>query len=143
MFGQAFTDLKPVNIEDVANAPGLLNPPSVGEYLSTHVAQAFEDYSTPGRALEERRIMQAEKEAGEYDASYYAWDPMTQTPRPANTFAMSQEDWKASEWFREGIEYTDAMTPTRARILAENFDLRRYRETIVAAGDEAFALPTR
>ncbi|MBQ9406624.1 MAG: hypothetical protein IJU37_07825, partial [Desulfovibrio sp.] len=46
-------------------------------------------------------------------------------------------------WFREGIEYTDAMTPTRARILAENFDLRRYRETIVAAGDEAFALPTR
>ena len=143
MFGQAFTDLKPVNIEDVANAPALLNPPSVGEYLSTHVAQAFEDYSTPGRALEEGRIMQAEKDAGQYDASYYAWDPQTQMPRPANAFAMSQEDWKASEWFREGIQYTDAMTPTRARILAENFDLRRHRETIISAGDEAFSLPMR
>jgi hypothetical protein len=53
---------------------------------------------------------------------------------PLKTFE-TEEEYKASEHYRQGIKYEQGMTNAAARVLAENFDKRRERERILAAGD--------
>ena len=112
--------------------------PTAGQYLGAHFSTGFEDYTLPGRALDEADIIRREKEAGQYDASYYAHDPMTGEEQGPNKYAMSRDDWENSQWYREGIEYKDNMTPIRAQAIAEGYDERRYREALKARGDEVF-----
>lgn len=48
---------------------------------------------------------------------------------------LSEEDWKKSEFYREGISYQSGLSKSRAKYLAENFDERKERELILSAGD--------
>ena len=59
-------------------------------------------------------------------------------PEPAHTHAMTEADWKASPWYRKEIPFRPDMTETRARIMAENFDHRRYRDALIARGAEVY-----
>ena len=143
MFGSAFAKVPPVTPQELSEAP-LLATPASGEYLSTHVAQAF-DRTIPGRVLEEQAILDAEKAEGTYDPDYLPqreardmFGSFPDMPELKHLYALSEEDWKKGQYFRKGIEYRPDMTATRARILSENYDERRFREMIVANGDAAY-----
>ena len=60
-----------------------------------------------------------------------------------HSHAMSEEDWKASPYYRKEIPFRPDMTETRARIMAENFDARRYREELIANGDSQYGYLSR
>jgi hypothetical protein len=47
------------------------------------------------------------------------------------TTPITQDDWKNSDMFREGLTYTDGMTKEIARIRTENYDEQRNRDTIM------------
>lgn len=143
MFGSAFAKVPPVTPQELSEAP-LLATPASGEYLSTHVAQAF-DRTIPGRVLEEQSILDAEKAEGTYDPDYLPqreardmFGSFPDMPELKHLYALSEEDWKKGQYFRKGIEYRPDMTATRARILSENYDERRFREMTVANGDAAY-----
>lgn len=149
MMGQAFDRLQGVSIDQYKGASGLMQTPTRSEYLGAHVAQGFER-TTTGRILEETDIMDAERREGTADGEYRQNAQMLlaqgMTPEAVgmtHASAMSKESWEASPWFRKGMEYRPDMTETRARIMAENYDERRYREQVVAAGDASYGLLTR
>lgn len=54
--------------------------------------------------------------------------------------AIPKEEWTANEYFREGIEWDERMTPVRAKLLAEDYDERRARESILARQTPAQAV---
>lgn len=121
--------------------------PDTGEYLKAQVKQGF-DRTTTGRAMEEYAIMEAEKEEGTWDEAY-AQGQATQpflgpfagmTTPPAHTYAMTEDEWKNSEYYIPKARYRPDMTVTRARIMKENYDQRRYLESVAARGDEAATL---
>lgn len=143
IFELAFAHKKPFDLRKLDEMP-LMPTPSAGEYLSTHVAQAF-DRTIPGRVMEEQAILDAEKAEGTYDPDYLPqreardmFGSFPDMPELKHLYALSEEDWKKGQYFRKGIEYRPDMTATRARILSENYDERRFREMIVANGDAAY-----
>lgn len=143
IFELAFAHKKPFDFRKLDEMP-LMPTPSAGEYLSTHVAQAF-DRTIPGRVLEEQSILDAEKAESTYDPDYLPqreardmFGSFPDMPELKHLYALSEEDWKKGQYFRKGIEYRPDMTATRARILSENYDERRFREMIVANGDAAY-----
>lgn len=143
IFELAFAHKKPFDFRKLDEMP-LMPTPSAGEYLSTHVAQAF-DRTIPGRVLEEQSILDAEKAESTYDPDYLPqreardmFGSFPDMPELKHLYALSEENWKKGQYFRKGIEYRPDMTATRARILSENYDERRFREMIVANGDAAY-----
>lgn len=143
MFGSAFAKVPPVTPQELSEAPFLATPAS-GEYLSTHVAQAF-DRTLPGRVVEEQAILDAEKAEGTYDPDYLPqreardmFGSFPDMPELRHAHAIPEDEWKASPYYRKGVQYRPDMTATRARILSENYDERRLREMIVANGDAAY-----
>ena len=143
MFGSAFAKVPPVTPQELSESPFLATPAS-GEYLSTHVAQAF-DRTIPGRVVEEQAILDAEKAEGTYDPDYLPqreardmFGSFPDMPELRHAHAIPEDEWKASPYYRKGVQYRPDMTATRARILSENYDERRFREMIVANGDAAY-----
>lgn len=138
-----------------ATAPGALPPsvpgqvpaqqsPEPADYLGAHVVRAF-DRTTSGRALEEYEVLRAEQEEGTGDENYTRGQAVQEFLRPfagleplAHRRAMTEEEWKNSEYYIPTARYRPDMTVTRARIMKEHHDARRYREALVAGGDEAF-----
>ena len=131
-------------------------PPGYGEWLSAQVAAGF-DRTTSARFMEAADIARAEAGAGESDAAWMLrraaagmGDEMGEALTDAldfsgakdagapHTHALTERDWKASPWYRKEIPYRPDMTPTRARIMAENFDERRRRDRLIAAGSERY-----
>ena len=128
--------------------------PAYGEWLGAQVGAGF-DYTTTTRALEEKDIAWEEAKAGQSDPGWElrndGWtvgpEAMRRAMRkalrgqeedPAHTHAMTEADWKASPWYRKEIPFRPDMTETRARIMAENFDHRRYRDALIARGAEVY-----
>ena len=130
--------------------------PSRGEWLSAQVAAGF-DRTTSARLMEAADIARAEADAGESDAAWMLrraaagmGDEMGEALSAALDFsgakdagaphahALTEKEWKASSWYRKEIPFRPDMTPTRARIMAENFDERRRRERLIAAGSKAY-----
>lgn len=143
MFGDIFEKRPPITPQELSEAP-LLATPASGEYLSTHVAQAF-DRTIPGRVLEEQAILDTEKAEGTYDPDYLPqreardmFGTFPDTPEFSHAHAIPEDEWKASPYYRKGVQYRPDMTATRARILAGNYDERRYREELIAHGDAAY-----
>ena len=143
MFGDIFEKRPPVTPQELSESPFLATPAS-GEYLSTHVAQAF-DRTLPGRVVEEQAILDAEKAEGTYDPDYLPqreardmFGSFPDMPELRHAHAIPEDEWKASPYYRKGVQYRPDMTATRARILSENYDERRFREMIVANGDAAY-----
>lgn len=145
MFDAAFAHLKPFRPQDLEGAP-LLHTPSSGIYLREHVAKSFDETLT-GRVLEEGDILDAEKAEGTYDPNFLSqqeardmFGTFPNMPPVRHAHAMSEADWKSSPFYRKEIIYRPDMTSTRARIMAENFDERRYRDALIANGDEIYGL---
>lgn len=107
--------------------------------------------------MEAADIAQAEADAGQSDAAWMLrraagglGDEMGEALSDALEFsgakeagaphahALTERDWKASPWYRKEIPFRPDMTPTRARIMAENFDERRRRDRLIAAGSKAY-----
>ncbi|EPR42731.1 hypothetical protein dsx2_2648 [Desulfovibrio sp. X2] len=113
-------------------------PTPTGEYLGAKLSQGF-DFTTTRAAYDSVRIGHAERDA--YGLSYRDDKPEYNTDKrdrwgpggydPLRPHRMSEEQWKASEWYREGIPFTPKMTPVRAQLMAEDFDDRRYRDSLV------------
>ena len=149
MFGFSSKDIKVSTVDEILDSYksedgqySLYGAPSFGSYLGEHIAQSFEDYTMIGGYLRESEIQAKEKEAGQYDDYYYKLAEFQNDPTVAqfikNKYALSEKDWKASEWYRPGIEYDINMTPVRAKIMAETYDQRRQREALIQAGDKAY-----
>lgn len=149
LFEQCFAGLPSVNARDLVASWR----PAYGEWLGAQAAEGF-DHTTTGRYLEEKGIALEEAKAGDRDPSWslrhdaeamspgalrqaFALKGWTQ-PAPDHAHAMTVADWKASPWYRKEISFRPDMTETRARIMAENFDRRRYREQILARGGEIY-----
>ena len=146
LFEQCFAGQPSVNARDMAASWR----PSYGEWLGAQAAEGF-DRTISGRYLEEKGIALAEMRAGDYDPDWSlrnneTMSPMERAfvlkgwmpPAPDHAHAMTEADWKASPWFRKEISFRPDMTATRARIMAENFDRRRYRERLLARGNELY-----
>lgn len=149
LFEQWFSDLPAVNARDLVAAWR----PGYGEWLAAHASEGF-DRTTTGRYLEEKGVALEEMRVGDHDPLWSlrhdadalspgalrrafalkGWTP----PAPDHAHAMTETDWKASPWYRKGIIFRPDMTPTRARLMAENFDRRRFREQILARGGEVY-----
>lgn len=127
-----------------------------GEWLSAQVAAGF-DRTTSARLMEAADIAQAEADAGQSDAAWMLRraaggldDEMGEALSDALEFsgakeagsphahALTERDWKASPWYRKEMPFRPDMTPTRARIMAENFDERRRRDRPIVAGSKAY-----
>ena len=146
LFEQCFAGQPSVNARDMAASWR----PSYGEWLGAQAAEGF-DRTITGRSLEEKGIALAEMRAGDYDPDWSlrnneTMSPMERAfvlkgwmpPAPDHAHAMTEADWKASPWYRKEISFRPDMTATRARIMAENFDRRRYRERLLARGNELY-----
>jgi hypothetical protein len=114
----------------------LLRETPPGEYLGAKLDRGF-DFSTT------RMVKDAVKVGYAEDAAYGPADPRPEynlhRPElwgpdgydPLRPYRMDEATWKASEYYREGVLYTPKMTRARARILAEDFDRRRYRDSLI------------
>ena len=113
----------------------------LGEFAEANVSAGY-DHTTTRVIQDAFRISRAEEEAygpdrravvDSYDMAFAGPEEraaLAQTNRPI----MSKEEWQKSEWHRPSIDFERAgeMTPVRAQIMAEDFDARRYRESLLA-----------
>ena len=109
------------------------------EFLGENVKYGFDTTPLISSTLQEAEIEKRERAAGEYDYLSRHWDPLAGGERPVNPHVMTEEEWKASEWYRENINfsaYKDLMTPSRAQVMAEKYDERRFREQVLSAGGD-------
>lgn len=156
LFEQVFAGRPGIGPEEIVRRGA---PPGYGEWLSAQVAAGF-DRTTSARLMEAADIARAEADAGESDAAWMLrraaagmGDEMGEALTDALDFAnakgakgadaphahaLTEQEWKASPWYRKEIPWRPDMTPTRARIMAENFDERRRRDRLIAAGGERY-----
>lgn len=106
----------------IARRPVLRETP-LGEELGARVRQGFEE-SFIGQAIEDALLPEAPR-------------ALTSTQAEARSKVgkrvgyMSEESYKASPLFREGVEWDERMTPERAEALAEIVDKRNYRNSLI------------
>lgn len=144
--GAWFEEVRPQSVEDAVRSFEIRETP-LGEYLGAKVSEGF-DYTTTGRVLDEKRIQSAEEKAYGPDWRLYLNDgDLTSTEiesvndllRPARP-VLTKKDWIESEWFRPSIDFEKAgeMTPVRAQLMAEDFDKRRYRDSLIERSPTGF-----
>ncbi len=75
----------------------------LGEYLGAKMSEAF-DWTTI-------------KQLHDYQPNYGK--------------KLTKEEWEASPFYREGIPYDEDLTEVRAQAYSENYDLRRYRDSLI------------
>jgi hypothetical protein len=112
--------------------------PDLAEFLGSHVASAFED-SIPGMVLRDsmlpaRAAMTAE---GEFRQGVRT-DEQRQRVQAAHAEhpelrALSEAEWKASPWYRDGLAFDPWATAERAEARAGMFDLRQWRQHVATA----------
>ena len=114
--------------------------PGMGEALGAKVAEGFK-MTTTRLLADEIRVSQAEREAygnlplGE--TLNRMADPIAGTGVPGEEPQLEREvqyttaDYEKSPYFRKGIKWQDGWSEVRARVMAEDFDDRRYREELL------------
>lgn len=152
MFGSAFANKPVLSPEQIIFSE--VQRPDRSEYLGAKMGQGW-DESLPGRIGEELAVSNREQQYGQRDNSYLelpdgegdAWDAIDITDgagglqiNTTHAYAMTEDEWKNSRHYREGMSYRNDMTPARAEVMAEYYDERRYREAIIAAGDKYYGL---
>jgi hypothetical protein len=98
-----------------------------GQYLGAKGAQTWQDFTGAGRALE------AVAEPPRISQPYT--DELGQTIEPPvlpGQTALSEDAWKLSPFYREGMPYDVGMTQELAEARAQSFDRRRWRDSVVA-----------
>lgn len=56
------------------------------------------------------------------------------------TLPMSKDEWEASPYFREGIEWDEDMSEGRAKLWADEYDTRSIRKSIIEAGKAHYGM---
>lgn len=115
-----------IDLVDLVNA-GEDYLPSLGAFVSAQAGRAF-DMSSGVRfseSLERQNLIEGRK----YSSSLggLSLEPDTKyevTP-------LTEEEYKASPYYREGIEYQPGATEGWAKLTSENFDERRVRDNII------------
>lgn len=144
--GAWFEEVAPQSVNDAVRSFGSRETP-LGEYLGAKVSEGF-DYTTTGRFMDERRIRQSEEDAygpdprpavDPYDmgfADQEAQNNLARSGRPV----LTKKEWIESENFRPSIDFEKAgeMTPVRAQLMAEDFDKRRYRDSLIERSPSGF-----
>jgi len=106
------------------------------EFFTRSVKRAAETSNTLGHLATETNIRTAEEAAGQSDLDYDLLSDKGELAvagvDPRHRHALSEEEWKASEWFDKRIPYAPNMTPTRARIMKENRDRRDAEDDLLA-----------
>jgi hypothetical protein len=82
---------------------------TMGEYLSAKFGQSTEDYNVGGRVI---------------GSAVAQGDPLSRKFE-------SYEEWEASPYRRDGIEFEDGWTEGRAAFAAGEYDKRREREDVI------------
>jgi len=137
--GAWFDEQRPQSNEDVLRSFDMRETP-LSEYLGAKLSEGF-DYTTTRVLSDEFRVAGAEEKAYGKDprpavdpnemvfADTEGQERLTKTDRPIQT----KEEWAKSESFRPGIKYEKVgeMTPVRAQILADDYDNRRYRDSLL------------
>ena len=113
-----------------------------GEYMGAKVSEGF-DYTTTRMMVDEDQIARGERDEygvsmGHFWGGGNPYDPITQydqyrehQAKRRDVPVMAQDAWKQSRYYREGMEYRDDMTEVRARYMAEAYDKRRYRDSLI------------
>lgn len=106
--------------DDILSSEGLRETP-LGEYLGAKASESFE-MSLPGVISQETRIFMRELE----------------DPRLGYEKQMTREEWEASPFHRDGIQWDDEFTPARAQVYAEDHDARQYRKSLIERSPTGF-----
>ncbi|MGI9492284.1 MAG: hypothetical protein ACR2QF_07805 [Geminicoccaceae bacterium] len=104
----------------IARRPELRVTP-LGEEMGARVREGFEQ-SFIGQAIEDATLPAAPlvpRSGTELESEL-----------PRRTGFMTEESYRASSFFREGVEWDERMTPERAEALAEIVDQRDYRQSL-------------
>jgi hypothetical protein len=119
--------------EDLRMRP-FIRETSFGEYMKAKFQQGF-DWTTLGLVSDQFSVS-AEESGALVDPLTGA--PMQGLPPPPSAVKLSKEEWKESPHWRKGIEWFEGMTDVRARIYAENYDNRRYRDSLIERSPTGF-----
>lgn len=122
---------------------------SFGDFLGKSASHSFERDTTIGSFLEDRDIRKKEEAAGQIDkdwelqrADSEAYSYLSTTGQlKSHKFAMAKDEYEKSEFYREGIEWREDMTPVRAQIYAEIYDRRRYEEQLLSQSSTGIIRP--
>ena len=117
IFGQSW-DFDPAPADDIA-ALITNRPTPLGEYTGAVTRQSFRS-SIPGVVAGEIQVPDDDRIASTQFRSGVTRYTRTDVP------LMSEEEWKASEDYREGIPFDGRMTKARAKAKAEIYDADRY-----------------
>ena len=120
--------------------------PDYADFLKANVAEGFE-HTTTDVALTERQVWEAERaeygrEAPGYQEQFQQGGflrGMVQYGRGKTPEYIAKEDWNEKHpLYRKGVEWQEQMTPERARIYAEDFDKREFRQMLIEQGKNAY-----
>lgn len=114
--------------------------PGLGEYLGAMAGEGFWststgqmnaieplDPTTPEGRAEMRGIFRRQLGVGE------------RSPEPGvDDIFLSEPDWRASDWYRDGLQYHGGITPRLARSMADTYDDNQYRRWLIDAGGDGF-----
>ena len=119
----------------------------LGEFFKLGVAHNWERNNIVSIAQEESRIHDAEEAAGTRDMLFEV-DTDNELAEQFGTdkhkHAMSEDEWKKSEWYRAradgkpAFEFRADMTPQRAQIFAEIFDRRQEEARLLDVNSQGF-----
>lgn len=134
--------LSPMNDQDMKDF--LENgTPSTLENLVANIGEGF-DNSTTGVLVDKAKEVYATipdqratpEQAQENIRAFYEKRPaqIVDPSSPQRKPPLSIADFKASPYFRDGIEWQDGWSEERAKHLAEQYDKRKDREAIIAKG---------
>jgi len=125
--------------------------PTLSEGLSAKVSEGFR-FTTTRMLLDGAAITAAEREAYGYspteeegEASMFGFgQEISQANiREAKAKFLTPDEYRQSKYFREGVEWEEGYTEQRARILAENYDQRRYIDDIIQRRDRVAGVGER
>lgn len=121
--------------------------PTMGEALGAKVREGF-DMTTTRMLSDEMRVGAAERKAyGETAQDYMRQASMMggiDIPgferEPSKVVRYNKADYEASPYFRKGVAWQDGWSEQRARIMAEDYDDRRYRKELLERRDPVAGL---
>lgn len=118
--------------------------PTTAEFFKANISEGF-DNSLPGLLWDQIK----ESNAAGFDSkseeglSARTGLPVSGTKADQTLKTFTQDEWKKSEFFREGVEFKDGWSEGRAKYLAESYDERKERELILSRGNQDGLLSVR
>lgn len=126
----SITGKSDVAVDDpfLRRAVGATYEPSSSQVRGAFVEEFLTDDGVTARLSAAGKI---QRERGETPYSIREGGYMGGRPAEQLSPALTQDDWKESKYYREGLEYREGMREAEAQILAERHDRRARRDFIL------------